>query len=108
MPEADATKLYETNTFHYLLQYMRHLDFNGLRKVADFALLGLKEFVWILQLLQYVIYRDELQRREHSANIHQLFAKSRHSRRSDFGQGPDHQERIERETITHDVGRCTL
>jgi hypothetical protein len=45
MPEADATKLYETNTFHYLLQYMRHLDFKGLRKVADFALLGLKELV---------------------------------------------------------------
>jgi hypothetical protein len=43
MPEADATKLYETNTFHYLLQYMRHLDVNGLRKVADFALLGLKK-----------------------------------------------------------------
>lgn len=42
MPEADATKLYETNTFHYLLTYMRHLDFNGLRKVADFALLGTK------------------------------------------------------------------
>lgn len=41
MPEADATKLYESNTFHYLLTYMRHLDFNGLRKVADFALLGL-------------------------------------------------------------------
>ena len=43
MPEADATKLYETNTFHYLLQYMRHLDLNGLRKVADFALLGLEK-----------------------------------------------------------------
>jgi len=77
MPEADATKLYETNTFHYLLQYMRHLDLNGLRKVADFALLGLekKKTVQNMRILPIiVIYRNKLQGREHSANIHQLFA----------------------------------
>jgi hypothetical protein len=39
-PEADANKLYETNSFHYLLTYMRYLDYNGMRKVADFALRG--------------------------------------------------------------------
>jgi hypothetical protein len=43
MPEPDAKKLYDTNIFHYLLTYMRHLDFNGLRKVADFALVGMNK-----------------------------------------------------------------